>query len=185
MTEIGYAGRAEAGDDHDEMTALFFAIEQRLNKIETARLVKVVAVRPIGGASVGKLVAGKVDVKPLVNMVDGEGIAIKDGWGTLYNLPYFRMQGGVSAIKLDPAVGDIGIAIFSSQDISAAKNAKDYANPGSFSRFYISDVMYLGGILNDTTTQYIEFTQTGINVVTPIFNVIGVLKNNGVTVIAP
>ena len=68
---------------------------------------------------------------------------------------------------LDPKVGDIGIAIFASRDITVAKSTKAASPPGSDRKFDISDAFYLGGILNGTPNQYVRFSSSGIEFVSP------------------
>jgi hypothetical protein len=84
--------------------------------------------------------------------------------GTTYHLPYMRVQGGKNAFICDPAVGDIGFAVICDRDISTVKNTKAAANPATSRRFSISDGLYVGGVLNDTPEQYIQFTDTGITI---------------------
>jgi hypothetical protein len=138
-----------------------FAVRQILARVHTNTLVKVVAVNaPIGLAGMGS-----VDVQPLVNLVDGAGNATPQG--TIYELLYFRMQGGTNAIIMDPAVGDIGMAGFCSRDISSVKANKAPSNPGSFRRFSMSDGIFFGGMLNGVPSQYIILNSSGVQVVSP------------------
>ena len=129
--------------------------------MSTWTLVQVVAVTNSGGLSP----VGFVDVQPLVSQVDGIGQSTPHG--ILSHLPYFRIQGGKNAVIIDPEVGDIGIVVFADHDISAVKNARGQANPGSGRRFDMADGMYFGGSLNAAPTQYVQFTPSGINVVSP------------------
>lgn len=138
-----------------EANALHFAIQQAMAKLQTSLPVKVVAVRNAGIAPVGV-----VDIQVLVAMVDGQGNTIDHG--TIHNVPYFRLQGGACAVVVDPAVGDIGMACFASRDISAVKNAKKAAPPGSWRTHDFSDALYIGGFLNGTPTSYIQITDGGI-----------------------
>lgn len=137
-----------------------FLIDSRLRKINTSMPVRVVAVTPGAGLS-----PGTVDVLPLVNQVGGGGVAYPHG--TVHGLAVYRPQSGTSAVILSPAVGDTGLAIFCSHDISGVKATKGQANPGSARRFSMSDGVYLGGLLNVDPTQYVQFTPTGINIVSP------------------
>jgi phage baseplate assembly protein gpV len=77
------------------------------------------------------------------------------------------MQGGTSAVILDPQAGDIGVAVFASRDISKVKSTKAQANPGSYRQYDFADGMYLGGMLNGVPLQYIRFGSTGIELVSP------------------
>jgi hypothetical protein len=124
-------------------------------------LVKIVSVTNNGGVSP----VGFVDVQPLVNQVDGAGNATPHG--VVYNIPYFRLQGGTNAIILDPQVGDMGMCGFASRDISSVKSSKGQANPGSGRTFDWADGLYFGGLLNGTPVQYIAFSSSGIDIVSP------------------
>ena len=138
-----------------------FAIQQLLSRMQTATLVRVDAVSNAGELSP----VGFVDVTPLVNQVDGNGIPTEHV--TIFNIPYFRLQGGANAIILDPQIGDIGVCVFASRDISKVKATKGKANPGSPRMYAYSDGMYLGGMLNGTPTQYVDFSAVGIRIHSP------------------
>ena len=124
----------------------------------TAKLVKVLSCTNIGAAAA----AGEVNVQPLVNQIDGSGNVTPHG--TVYSLPYFRLQGGTSAIILDPVAGDIGVAVFCDRDISSVKRSKAQANPGSRRMFDMADGLYLGGFLNAIPVQFLQFNSTGVTV---------------------
>lgn len=159
--QFGYAGQAQAGEGVGEYGALMFLISQALARLSTATLVRVVSVTNAGGVEP----VGFVDVQPLVNQLDGAGNAVPHA--VLHQLPYFRLQGGTDAVILDPKVGDVGIAVFASRDISAVKSSKGQANPGSWRSHDMADGLYVGGLLNGTPVQYVQFTAGGINVVSP------------------
>ncbi|KXJ63057.1 oxidoreductase [Achromobacter xylosoxidans] len=159
--QFGYSGQARPAEGGDEYGAQMFLISQALARLSTSTLVRVVAVTNAGGVAP----VGFVDVQPLVNQLDGAGNAVPHA--VLHNLPYFRLQGGTDAIILDPKVGDIGIAVFASRDISAVKASKSKANPGSWRSHDMADGLYVGGLLNGTPVQYVQFTAGGINMVSP------------------
>lgn len=140
---------------------LRFVIQQTIASIQTASVVKVMACTNDGGVSP----VGTVDVQILVNQVNGNGISTPHV--TMYGLPYLRIQGGANAIILDPQVGDIGIAVFASRDITNVKSTKAQANPGSYRMHDFADGMYLGGILNGIPTQFVQFSSAGISIVSP------------------
>lgn len=159
-------------DVADEYHALQFVINQLLTRVATVTLVKVVKCTNSGGVSP----FGFVDVIPLVNQVTGDRQSIPHG--TLYRLPYFRLQGGTNAVILDPQPDDIGLAAFCSRDISAVKadpaaavanaNAgKGGAPPGSGRQFDMADGVYFGGFLNGTPAQYVQFAAGGVTVLSP------------------
>lgn len=148
---------------NSQFNAVAFIVRQALGRMQTATVVKVVKVAP-GDDPVGPV--GTVDVLPLVNQTDGNGNVQKHV--TVYGLPYSRIQGGTNAVIMDPKVGDLGIAVFASRDISSVKANKGQANPGSRRRYDLSDGMYIGGILNGTPTQYVRFHGEGIDITTPL-----------------
>jgi hypothetical protein len=154
-------GQQETTDGGSDFNAQVFLVRQMLGRVSTATLVKVAACSNNGGLSP----VGTVDVIPLVNQVDGAGNAVPHG--TVYGLPYFRLQGGANAIIIDPQPGDIGVAVFASHDLSSVKATKDQANPGSWRRFDMADGLYFGGMLNGVPNQYIQFNAGGINVISP------------------
>jgi hypothetical protein len=157
----GYVGPQDELTHTSQYNAMSFLVRQMLSRISTATVVQVVAVTNSGGVSP----VGEVDVIPLVNQVDGAGNAVSHG--TVYSIPYFRLQGGADAVILDPKVNDKGIAVFADHDISSVKANKGQANPGSNRRFDMADGLYLGGFLNGTPTQYVQFNTTGITVLSP------------------
>lgn len=88
-------------------------------------------------------------------------------------------------------MGDIGIAVVASRDISSAKATKAAAAPGSRRRFDLADSLYIGGVLNDAPTQYVRFSAAGIEVKSPTKIILdapavevvgGTLTHNGVNV---
>ena len=154
-------------DVASEYAALQFVVESILKRVQTALPVKVVAVTTDGSVAP----VGRVDVVPLVNQVSGDGTAVPHA--TIFNVPYSRLQGGDNAVILDPQVGDIGVCVFASRDISAVKAAPQAAvdsggaNPGSARTYNFADGIYLGGILNGTPTQFVQFHAAGIRVFSP------------------
>lgn len=150
-----------------EYNYLAFIIGQLLSEVQTATLVKVVSCTNAGGLAP----VGTVVVQPLVFQMTGNRQAVAHD--ELYSVPYLRIQGGTSAIIIDPVAGDIGIAVFCSRDISnikanpAAAVAAGGATPGSFAQFDWADGLYLGGFLNGVPLQYIAMALAGITVVSP------------------
>lgn len=162
---FGY-GQQNPDDSASDYNSYSFMVNQILNRVRTMVLVEVMAVTNAGELSP----VGFVDAKPLVNQVDGQGNSTPHG--TIFNLPYFRLQGGKNAIIIDPEVGDIGLAIIADRDISAVKSTKAAANPGSSGRFDLADGVYLGGILNGIPEQYARFSSDGIKVADKNGNVV-------------
>lgn len=135
-----------------------FIINGLIGKIGTVTICKVVAVK--GG---GVDPVGFVDILPLIIQVDGAGNAYDNA--TIYNVPYFRCQGGANAVIIDPKVGDLGICLVASRDISKVKRTKTSAAPDSKRRYDWADSLYIGGVLNGAPSQFIHFLESGINVV--------------------
>lgn len=154
-------GQGQPQTPWGEYNRIAFAITQALAKIQTVMVVQVVKCSNTGGLAP----VGTVDVLPLVNQIDAKGNPIPHV--TIYNVPYFRLQGGNTAVILDPVVGDIGVCTFASRDISKVKATKKQSNPGSRRRFSFSDGLYFGGFLNGNPTQYVQCNSSGITLHSP------------------
>lgn len=141
-----YSGSAQWTDGNSPTAITQFIAQQMINKVCTMTLVRVVAVR------VEQL---QMDVQPLTTQLDGDGNATPHG--TIYNVPWFRLQGGVNAVIIDPEVNDIGLCVFAMQDISSVKANKKQSNPGSRRRYDWADGVYIGGILNAVPTRFVQF----------------------------
>jgi hypothetical protein len=161
MTAVG---QSNPFTDASEYNTLDFIIARAMDEFQTVSIVKVQAVDT--GVKT-------VDVLVLVNIVTGSGTSIPHG--TISGRPYYRLQGGPSAIIIDPTVGDIGVMVFGSRDLTAVIATRAAANPGSYRRFSWSDGLYFGGVLNGAPTQYIQFLPgaAGISIVSPAINVSG------------
>lgn len=143
-------------------TAWAFAFRAAMAQVRTSIPVQVLAVYGGGLAPVGR-----IDVQPLVQQTDGAGNVM--ALPVLYGLPYLRWQGGANAVILDPAVDDIGLVCFADRDVSAViKNLKQ-SPPGSIRRFNLADGFYVGATLNAEPTQYVQFNDQGITVLSPTF----------------
>jgi hypothetical protein len=165
-----------------DFATLSFIVQQALSRVQTLTLVRIVDCTNEGGI----VPVGTVTVQPLVNLMSGDRVAFKHK--PLYKLPYVRIFGGSNAVILDPQPGDIGLAGFCSRDISAVKNAKAEANPGSFRQFDMADGIYIGGCLPTTApAQYIAFSDEGIAVVSPtevrieapLVRIVGAVQQSG------
>ena len=155
------SGQQKPQSTWGEFNNLAFMVQQALAKMQTATLVRIESCTNSGGLSP----VGYVDVTPLVNQLDGQGNPTPHV--TIYNLPYFRLQGGANGVIIDPQKGDIGVAVFASRDISQVKATRKQGNPGSHRQYSFADGMYLGGMLNGTPTQYIQFSAAGIRIHSP------------------
>lgn len=158
---LGRRGAQTPNSSTDELNAQSFLVRQILATLSTTKVVRVISVSNAGGLSP----VGFVDVQPMVSQVDGDGVPYPHG--VIFNIPYFRLQGGADAVIIDPKVDDIGIMVCSDRDISTMKESRDIAKPGSMRSFSAADGIYIGGILNGTPTQYIVFNSDGVKVVSP------------------
>lgn len=161
LSTEGYYGTQGPETRNNEFNAMEFVITQLLNKRNYTTLVQVMAVRSAGEVAP----VGFVDVQIMLNQIDAAGNSMPHG--IVNNVPYFRLQGGANAVIIDPQVGDIGMATFADRDISSVKANRAISNPGSKRRADIADGLYTGGFLNAAPTQYIRFTDGGIEVVSP------------------
>ena len=130
-------------------------ITRMMGRNYTATIVRVDEVQAGGAGPVGFLTA-----TDLLQQVNGNNEGIPNA--PMVNMPYFRLQGGVNAIVIDPKPGDIGIAIFARRDISEAKRNKTQGPPPSLRQFDQSDGLYIGGLLNGAPSQFIHFLESGI-----------------------
>lgn len=158
MTVFGVQPPQADGDDYNSLMEL---VQSALAKVQTITICRVVSCTNAGGITP----AGTVNVKPLVNQMTGDRVAIPHG--VIYSVPYSRIQGGNSAIIIDPAPGDLCVVGFASRDISSVVAAKSEANPGSFRQFNWADGIYIMGICNQAPTQYVVFSGAGITFVSP------------------
>lgn len=149
----GFQQPSSGSSDHN---ATDFIARMIVGQLATATVVRVEAV---------DTAAVTVDVLPLVGQVDGIGNVTPHG--TIYGLPYVRVQGGTNAVIIDPVVGDLGLAVFASRDISSVKANRAPSAPGSGRIMDWADGVYIGGVLNGTPLQYVEFTDTGVRVLSP------------------
>lgn len=155
------SGQQKPASTWGDFNNIMFVVQQAIGKLQTATLVRVESCTNAGGLSP----VGFVDVTPLVNQLDGQGNPTPHV--TIHNVPYFRLQGGANAVIIDPEKGDIGVAVFASRDISQVKATRKQGNPGSHRQYSFADGMYLGGMLNGTPTQYIQFSAAGIRIHSP------------------
>lgn len=155
-----YFGQTDPTSTQGDWNRLRFAIQQQILGLATSMPVQVLSVQASGLNPVGF-----VSIQILVDQITGDDKTVHHG--EITNVPYFRLQGGSNAVIIDPEPGDIGIACFSSRDISAVKNIRANAPPGSRRAYDFSDAMYIGGFLNAAPTQYIQFSNSGIKIFSP------------------
>lgn len=155
-----YFGQTDPTTGQGEWNKQRFLIQQQMANLNTSMPVEVLSVTGTGVNPVGF-----VSIRILVDQVTGNDVTIPHG--EISNVPFVRIQGGSDAVIIDPKVGDIGMALFCSRDISAVKNARKAAPPGSRRMYNFSDCAYMGGLLNGAPTQYIQFTEGGIIIHSP------------------
>ena len=161
-------GMQQLATDSSDFNLQQFMIQQMINRINTATMVVVKTVYSGGTAAVGT-----VDIQPLVSQVCGDGSTIPHT--TVYNIPYFRYQGGTNAVIVDPQVGDVGFAVFADHDVSTlqqnieAGQGASPAPPGSARRFDFADALYIGGWCANIAppASYVQVIGGTVNVVNP------------------
>lgn len=149
-------------EQFSDANTLSFVFDNLISSVRTMTLCKVIAVNYPADSD---RINGTVDVQPLINEVDIDG-NVKE-LPAINNAPFWRYQGGNNSVIIDPVVGDIGIIAVSDRDMTNAVITKKVSNPDSNRKYSFSDSVYLGGILNSNPTQYVEFTNNSINIVTP------------------
>lgn len=135
-------------------------VRNAVSKLGTPLLVKVEAVHP-GEASI----TGMVDVQPMVHQQDKQGKPYPRQ--IIHDVPYLRIQGGTSALIIDPKPGDIGFIVISGRDHTHAVTTRRPSPPASFRQFAMQDCVYVGGFLNNGPDQFIQATDSGWRIVTP------------------
>lgn len=162
MADQGYKGFLGPFDANDEFGEMWFVVQQLIKRNATAMLVLVKAVHP---ATDPLTAPPTIDMQPMVHQING--LDQVEPHGVIYGVPCFRLGRGNCAVIMDPKVGDIGLAIFASHDISTVKATGKVGPPGSRRRFDWADALYFGAFLSGTITRYIQFTDSAINVVDP------------------
>lgn len=160
MTEV--FGNQDVSTTDNDFNVMSFVFWMLMSKVQTCTLVKVVSCTNDGGVSP----IGRVTVQPLVNQMTGNRQPVAHG--EIYNALYQRVSGGTNAVIMDPQAGDIGLMAFCSRDISSVVANQGQANPGSFRMFDWADGIFCPACpLGVTPTQYIQFNESGITVVSP------------------
>lgn len=159
--DFGY-GQQDPGAATNDFNMTSFMVRQLIGRLDIMKLVKVMKVTPgEGDGDVKK--AGTVDVQPLVSQIDGNGNGTPHG--TVYGIPWTRLQGGKNAIVIDPLEGDIGYVICADRDISAVKETGKVGPAPTRRQYNLSDGIYVGGVLNVAPEQYLQFTEDGVRLV--------------------
>ena len=145
--------RSNPSDYLDSYNGLIYIINNVINnKINTAEIVRVIANNG----------DGTIDVMPVIRGVDAEENAIEET--PVFGVKFFQWQYGVNAIMAQPAVGDVGLLIVCTKD---TKNIQG-GIVGDLGMFELESGIYLGGLFgfNIEPTQFINFTDTGIEITT-------------------
>jgi hypothetical protein len=137
-------------------------VEQLLARVRTAYLAQVVSVSRSGAAAS----VGTVDVTPLAGQLDGSGNVVAHG--IIYGIPYLRLAGGSNAVVLDPQEGDIGLVAVCDRDCSSVLANAGAAAPGSLRKHDMSDSVYTSTVLGAAPQQYVAFSASGIDIVSPL-----------------
>lgn len=103
--------------------------------------------------------AGYLSATPLIKMRSAKGDALDVV--SIPKLRWFRLQHGTAAIIVDPKPGDIGLAVFAQQDVSALNGGSEPIQPGSFRCYSISDGFYFGGFWGQKPTTFIRIEDNG------------------------
>lgn len=146
--------------EYDKVISQFNSL---ITNVNTAMPCKVVAIEKQEQRGVN--IVGFVDIQLMIEQTNGQ----KKGNETaiICNVPYVRIQGGTNAVIIDPEINDLGVAIFSSRDITNFKEARRQTPPATWRKFSISDAIYIGGIRNQKPVQYIHFRNDGIEIYSP------------------
>lgn len=140
--------------------ALDSLIASHISQIGPSMLVQVESVKSNDAS-----ITGTVTVRPMVQQQDALSRAFPHD--IIHNVPYLRIQGGSTALIIDPKPGDIGFIIISGRDHTHAITTRQPAPPASFRQFSMQDCVYVGGFLNDRPDQFIQATDQGWRIVTP------------------
>lgn len=125
-----------------QFDSLMTFFQSQAGHIQTALPVEVVAVNTAKRT---------VSLKSLICMVDNAGKSVE--YGIMANVPYVRLQAGNYGIIIDPAVGDKGIAVFCSRDISNVRKSKV---PASRRKHSISDGIYIASLFNAEPATFLK-----------------------------
>lgn len=112
-----------------------------------------------------------VDVAPMVDMLDNAGNAVEHA--PISGIPYARLQGGDYGLIIEPKVGDKGLVVFASRDISDVVQSKGKAKPASLRKHSMSDGMYIASLLYEEPKTYIKIIDDTIEIKASNVNIKG------------
>lgn len=162
-------GVLESSNQMSEASKQQFIVEQMTKGMMTAMPVIVQAVNSPDNEL--------IDVTPAISQENANGDSVDHN--VIYNVPVCRLQRGNSAVIMRPKVGDRGLVVFATQDISIFKKVKDFCKSGTFARHDWANAIYVMGLCNTAPTQYIEFNDDNITIVTPKLIVNGDIETTG------
>ncbi len=156
MSDEALTLSAGLGDFASPYNQLVYTIKQTiLQTVSTAIPVRVDSVERNGDGSGG----GYLSATPLVAQTDASGNLIPPV--SIPRLPYFRLQHGTAAVICDPAVGDVGLAVFAQSDCSKLSGGTEPVVRGSYRTFDMSDGFYIGGFWGKKPETFIHIEQAG------------------------
>lgn len=103
-----------------------------------------------------------VDVMPMVDMLDSAGNAVEHA--PITAIPYARLQGGDYGLIIEPKVGDKGLVVFASRDISDVVQSKGKAKPASLRKHSMSDGMYIASLLYEEPETYLKIQKEKVTI---------------------
>ena len=133
--------------------AMNHLIGSAIEKINTAMPVEVI------GVDTKKRM---VSLKPMITLLDSQGNGFD--YGTMSNIPYARLQAGNYGIIIDPKIGDKGIVVFASRDISNVLAKRSKQIPASRRQYSISDGIYIASLLNDEPETFLRITEEKVEI---------------------
>lgn len=68
---------------------------------------------------------------------------------------------------IEPKVGDKGLVVFASRDISDVVQSKGKAKPASLRKHSMSDGMYIASLLYEEPKRYMEITKDAVSITVP------------------
>lgn len=147
-------GVANAYANTSSYHKMSFAIDQKINKLQTAFLARIDSCAS-EEESTG---ATTVYATPLVAQTDAEGNSLE--MVSIPALRHSRYQSGIGAFIVDPAPGDIGVFVALKNDSTSVENGvSEPVKPGSERSFDQSDSVMVGTVNTDVPEVYIVIRQ--------------------------
>ncbi|CAI3933299.1 Gp138 family membrane-puncturing spike protein [Commensalibacter communis] len=128
-------------------------MDDRIKQIDTSTICKVISVNTENKT---------VSVLPMVQMNDLNNNPVDHA--LVNDIPYIRLQAGSYGIICDPVVGDIGLVVFCSRDISNVIKNKKVTTTGSKRTHSISDGIYVASLLLEEPKIYLKIIDETIEI---------------------